>query len=131
MELRMLAKRIAFVGIVSVVVATVSVYGIVSYQDWSKPQRIRNFQLMPPLSAENPPSPESFMPQQVVPAMPAITEIKTVSAEDVTDEISDDELVIGVVIDGNARAYSINMLTGPSREIFNDVLADEPIATTW
>ncbi|MDA1013304.1 MAG: DUF3179 domain-containing (seleno)protein [Planctomycetota bacterium] len=31
--------------------------------------------------------------------------------------------------DGHARAYSINMPTGP--EIFNDVLGGKPIAVTW
>ena len=32
---------------------------------------------------------------------------------------------------GQARAYPINMLTGPSREIINDVLGGVPIAATW
>ena len=41
------------------------------------------------------------------------------------------ELVLGVVIGHQARAYPINMLTGPSREIFNDELGGQAIAATW
>ena len=47
------------------------------------------------------------------------------------DADGDNELVIGVEIDGQARAYPINQLTGPSREIINDVLAGTAIAATW
>ena len=50
---------------------------------------------------------------------------------DVSNSIFDDELVLGVVIDGKARAYPINMLTGPTREIINDELSDVAIAATW
>jgi len=49
----------------------------------------------------------------------------------VTDQVTGKELVIGVVVDGKARAYPINMLTGPSREIINDVLGSRSIAATW
>ena len=45
--------------------------------------------------------------------------------------LSDNELIIGVEIDGHARAYPINMLTGPKREIINDELNGVPIAATW
>lgn len=45
--------------------------------------------------------------------------------------LEDNELVIGVEIEGHARAYPINMLTGPSREILNDELGKMPIAATW
>ncbi len=41
------------------------------------------------------------------------------------------ELVLGVEVDGTARAYPINMLTGPNREIINDELGDKAIAATW
>ncbi len=48
-----------------------------------------------------------------------------------TIPMRDDELVLGVVVQGQARAYPINMLTGPSREIINDHLGDRDIAATW
>ncbi len=46
-------------------------------------------------------------------------------------KLQPNELVLGTAIDGVARAYPINMLTGPSREIFNDTLGERPIAATW
>jgi hypothetical protein len=49
----------------------------------------------------------------------------------VKDEVTDNELVLGVVVNGEARAYPINMLTGPSREIINDTLGGTAIAATW
>jgi hypothetical protein len=36
-----------------------------------------------------------------------------------------------VMINGESRAYPINMLTGPSREILNDRLGGTAIAATW
>ena len=61
--------------------------------------------------------------------MRPITNPTIASAADT--EISDNDLVIGVEIDGQARAYPINQLTGPRREIINDELAGTPIAATW
>lgn len=58
-----------------------------------------------------------------------ITEPPIVSADQ--SGLADNELIIGVEIDGQARAYPINQLTGPSREIINDVLAGTAIAATW
>ncbi len=46
-------------------------------------------------------------------------------------EIAPNELVIGAEVDGVARAYSINQLTGPQREIINDELGGSAIAATW
>jgi hypothetical protein len=45
--------------------------------------------------------------------------------------VQDDELVLGVVVDGKARAYPVNTLTGPRREIINDELGGRAIAATW
>ena len=41
----------------------------------------------------------------------------------------DHELVLGVEINGDARAYSVPLLS--SHEIVNDVVGGEPIAVTW
>lgn len=41
----------------------------------------------------------------------------------------DGELVLGVEIDGDARAYSVPLLS--SHEIVNDVVGGKPIAVTW
>ena len=48
-----------------------------------------------------------------------------------SDEVVGNELVLGVVVNGKARAYPINMLTGPAREIINDQLGGAAIAATW
>ena len=62
---------------------------------------------------------------------PVIENPITTEVVDASNFIFDDELVLGVVIDGEARAYPINMLTGPTREIINDELSDVVIAATW
>lgn len=73
-----------------------------------------------------------FEPRVVIPrAFKAIVEPKTVSAEQADDSLHPGELVLGIQINGKARAYPINMLTGPQREIINDVIGDTPIAATW
>lgn len=64
--------------------------------------------------------------------MRAIVDAPAVGAAQATEEIvTDNELVIGVVVNGKARAYPINMITGPSREIINDSLGGSAIAATW
>jgi hypothetical protein len=42
---------------------------------------------------------------------------------------SDDELVMGVAIGGEAKAYPISLLNG--REMVNDQLGGTPILVTW
>lgn len=74
---------------------------------------------------------EDFKPRRVVKPFPPITKFPVISAEEAAGKIDDAELVLGVEIDGEARAYPINMLTGPRREILNDTLAGIPIAATW
>lgn len=60
-------------------------------------------------------------------AIPAIWEPKFVGAED--SGLPDDAEVIGVVIEGEAHAYSINLLD--RHEIVNDVVGGLAIAATW
>ncbi len=59
----------------------------------------------------------------------AITDPPIVKASETN--LSDNELVLGVEIAGQARAYPINQLTGPRREIINDELGGTAIAATW
>lgn len=44
-------------------------------------------------------------------------------------DLRDDELVLGVAVGGEARAYPISPLNG--REIVNDVVGGVPIVVTW
>ena len=62
-------------------------------------------------------------------AIPSISNPKFVSAEEAGDDYGPDELVLGVEIDGDARAYSIPLLS--RHEIVNDVVGGKPIAVTW
>ena len=81
--------------------------------------------------ARHGPSAPGFAPMQVVPPFPAITNAPVVKVSDVGDGIRGDELVLGVEIEGEQRAYPINMLTGPSREIINDRIGSTDFAATW
>lgn len=72
-----------------------------------------------------------FNPRQVVRPFKAIVDaphVKTVAAKEF---VEDDELVLGVTIGKASRAYPINMLTNPTREIINDKLGGKHIAATW
>jgi len=62
-------------------------------------------------------------------AIPAIDDPVFLNAEEADAEYSPDEEVLGVVFDGEARAYSVPLLS--SHEIVNDTVAGRKIAVTW
>lgn len=72
-----------------------------------------------------------FAPRQVVKAFDAIENPKLAAGNEREKVVQADELVLGVVVEGAARAYPIDQLTGPSREIINDKLGGRDIAATW
>ncbi len=84
-----------------------------------------------------PPVGDEFDPVTVINrSFPAITEVPVARVQDVSNDqsenhVADNELVLGIEIGGEARAYPINMLTGPEREIINDELGGTAIAATW
>jgi len=91
---------------------------------WSEPP--------PQLNAAPPPGTDEFRPQVVIKRrFRPITKFPIATAKLAEGKINDAALVLGVEIEGEARAYPINMLTGPQREIINDTLGDVPIAATW
>ncbi len=61
--------------------------------------------------------------------IPAIDEPDFLNATQADEEYAPDELVIGVEFNGDARAYSIPLLS--SHEIVNDTVGGEKIAVTW
>jgi hypothetical protein len=74
----------------------------------------------------------NFRPRTVIKRpFPAITKFPILPADKVGDKINDAELVLGVTVGKESRAYPINMLTGPRREILNDTLGGKAIAATW
>lgn len=52
-----------------------------------------------------------------------------VEADDVN--LGDTDIVLGVSLDGEARAYPVNLMTGPVNEVVNDHLGKSNIAVTW
>ncbi|NJN43922.1 MAG: DUF3179 domain-containing protein [Anaerolineae bacterium] len=61
--------------------------------------------------------------------IPAINDPQFLTVDEADDEYAPDELVIGVNYDGDARAYSIPLLS--SHEIVNDTVGGRKIAVTW
>lgn len=62
-------------------------------------------------------------------AIPAIYNPKFLPPEEAAEKYAPDELVLGVEINGDARAYSLPFLSG--HEIVNDTVGGRPIAVTW
>lgn len=62
-------------------------------------------------------------------AIQAIDNPRFVSAQEADERYQDDELVLGVDINGDARAYSIPLLS--SHEIVNDTVGGVKITVTW
>ena len=61
--------------------------------------------------------------------IPAIDDPDFLNARQADEEYAPDELVFGVEFNGDARAYSIPLLS--SHEIVNDTVGGEKIAVTW
>lgn len=61
--------------------------------------------------------------------IPAIDNPIFLTTESANREYRDNELVIGVEIDGDARAYSVPYLS--RHEIVNDTVGGRPISVTW
>ena len=62
-------------------------------------------------------------------AIPSIDSPKFIDVESADEQLGDDDLVIGVAIDGEHKAYSTAFLS--SHEIVNDVVGCKPVAVTW
>ena len=61
--------------------------------------------------------------------IPSIGNPKFVEPEIADEAYDPDELVLGVDINGDIRAYSVPLLS--RHEIVNDVVGGKPIAVTW
>ena len=75
---------------------------------------------------------DEFKPRMVIPTpFQAIVEPEFSTVEKLAGSVKLDDLVLGVTVNGESRAYPINMLTGPQREIINDSVGGQAIAATW
>lgn len=68
---------------------------------------------------------QSILPQDAIPALIKPAYLAAAQASD----ISDHEMVIGVVINGDARAYPLSTLS--AHEIVDDDIGGQPVAVTW
>jgi len=73
---------------------------------------------------ELPPGVEQILPRGRI---AAVLEPEFVTASEA--EISEDAWVLGVVIGGQAKAYSLNLLN--RHEVVNDRFGDLPVAAVW
>ena len=62
-------------------------------------------------------------------AIPAIDDPEFLAAEEANESYDEDEMILGVEFNGDARAYSIPLLS--SHEIVNDTVGGVKIAVTW
>lgn len=62
-------------------------------------------------------------------AIPAIDDPQFYGVDEADEEYHPEELILGVEIDGDTRAYSVSLLS--RHEIVNDTVAGQPIAVTW
>jgi hypothetical protein len=62
-------------------------------------------------------------------AIPAIDDPQFLLSEEADEFYDPDELVLGVIFDGDARAYSVPFLS--NHEIVNDTVGGVKIAVTW
>lgn len=83
--------------------------------------------LLPAAAATDDDLPEGV--EQILPRgrIAAVFEPQFVTASEA--EIADDAWVLGVTIDGQAKAYSLNLLN--SHEVVNDRFGDLPVAAVW
>lgn len=73
-----------------------------------------------------------FDPQVVIGTpYDAIKEFPIESIDKAIETLDLADLVLGVEINGESRAYPLAHLSGPWREIVNDNLGGTPIAATW
>ena len=61
--------------------------------------------------------------------IPAILDPAFARVEEASGWMESDELILGVEIEGDARAYPIRILS--RHEVVNDVVAGIPVAITW
>jgi len=84
------------------------------------------------LLREEPPDADLFKPlRKMANPFQPITKFEATDVGDIGDQLNPDETVLGVTVNGQSRAYPINMLSGPTREIINDDLGGIAIAATW
>ena len=119
------------VGVLSVL-GTATIMVVLQWTGLMEPMRPQTHMTMyqPSLT---PPDLSKFEPMQVVREFAPIKtdDVELLDVEAGNEFLDDTELVLGVQVDDVARAYPINIQTGPAREIINDQVGNRAIAATW
>jgi hypothetical protein len=80
--------------------------------------------------AESPEAP-FLLERSIVPQAPT-TDVRARPASEVTDSLGPGDLVLGVTLGGESRAYPLTMMNAEyARKILNDTLAGRPVLVTW
>jgi len=125
-------RRVSRLAAVSVATSVVLAVGLGEFKDWSYQRwRERIGDEVSEATRHWRPTAEFFEPAQMVGRQPVVRDFQLVTVDEASKHIKNPELVLGAVINGETRAYPINVMTGPSREIFNDELGGRAIAATW
>ena len=61
--------------------------------------------------------------------IPAVLEPRFLPVEEANEQMDDDEMVMGLSINGEHHAYSVPFLS--DHEVVNDVVGGKPVAVTW
>ena len=72
-----------------------------------------------------------FPPPRQNTAFPPLVRVPIVTAGAAGPEVRDDYFVVGVELNGESRAYPLNMLSRLDRHVLDDTLGSQPIAVTW
>lgn len=80
-----------------------------------------------------PAPPESFDPKRYQPQVEPTTEFPVKSVREAKGDLNPAELVLGVTVGGQSRAYPINVLNEEHirYKVLNDTLGGEPVAASW
>lgn len=72
-----------------------------------------------------------FQPTRELDPFPPIVDPLSISAREAEGLIEPGESVLGVEVNGHARAYPVDMIHYISKELLNDTLGGVPIAVSW
>lgn len=88
----------------------------------------------PTLTASRRAGQDSFLGEVDVhfPMMPPTVDFPVLTADEASrGYLTSEELVIGIAIREEARAYPLNMINVPETKVLNDEVGGEPIVVTW
>ena len=60
---------------------------------------------------------------------PVRTDLEIVPAD--RADLGEDEMVLGVAVGGEARAYPVNLMWKPENEVLNDTVGGAALTATW